>query len=120
MNNNTNKYLEELKIYRRNHSLLDSQTSILRKLPSYLLYNGYDFIKCKLPNVILAEDTSVVANLALSVSTRELQVSHKVKLSKAARKTNSKLKKRSSLMTKSSTKTTLVKKKPSLSKKIKK
>lgn len=117
--NDNKQYFDELKIYRRSHLLLNSQLPILKLLSPYLLYNGYDFIKRSTPSNVLIEETGVFLNLATTVATREMQVTHKVKLSKAARKNTTKLKKRTSMLTKSSV-GSLVKKKVSLSKKIKK
>lgn len=118
--NNQDKSFDDLKIYRRNHLLLDSQIAIIKKFSFYQLYNGYDFIKKIITiNSTLSDENQISFNLATTVSTREMNVTHKVKLSKAARKNNAKLKKRASVLSKSAIKTSILKKKTSLSKKIK-
>jgi hypothetical protein len=91
----------------------------LRDLP-YLLYNGYDFIKRTTPSSTLISKTAAGLNLGTTVSTREMHVTHKVKLSKAARKNNAKLKKRTTPLSKAGSRSVAIKKKVSLSKRIKK
>ena len=117
-NINPASQLDELKIYRRSHQLLHSQLPVMIALSPYSLYNGYDFIRRSIPTNILLGEVPISLNLGGGVSTREMEVTHKIKLSKAARKTNAKLKKRTTLTKVNNTK--VGKKKPTLSKKIKK
>jgi hypothetical protein len=57
----------------------------LKKFPSYYIYNGYDFFKQGAVQFLSSKPNNVLVNLGASVSTRELEVIHKAKLTKAAR-----------------------------------
>lgn len=81
---------DELKIYRRNHLFLASQKNFF-KGSSVTIYNGYDFfVKSINSNMLLAGGTTNNINVAGLVFTREINVVHKTKLSKAARKLQTK------------------------------
>jgi len=107
---------DDIKIYRRNHTLVSSQRLLLQKLLPLYLYNGYDFIPVNsLPNFEVSTNLTLKLNLAEQVSTRESNVVHKAKLSKAARKNKAQLVKKKSLsLNKKSAKAVLMPKKKGL------
>ncbi len=116
----SHKILLDIKAQRRNHIFLKSQQQILQTLSPYYLYTGYDFISQALPKINLEETHTADLNLGARIPTRELEVVHKVKLSKAARKNKAKLVKKKSFVLTKSTTASLSKKKMVITKKIKK
>lgn len=60
-----------------------SQSKVLKQLPAYDVYNGYDFFKqsLSLNNFVIQNRI----NLAAATLTREMNAIHKAKLTKAAR-----------------------------------
>jgi inactivated superfamily I helicase len=114
---------DDIKIYRRNHVALVSQQAVLQRLLPIYMYNGYDFVSLNaLTNLELSTDLTLKLNLAERVTTRESNVVHKAKLSKAARKNKAQLvkKKSLSLSKKGAAKTPVVSRKGLITKKLRK
>ena len=82
---------EPFHLSRRSHVITKTQTNFLKSnsINSFYLYTGYDHLLVKIPSTL--PDYFRHYNIGQFVSTREIDVSHKVKLSKAARKNKAKL-----------------------------
>jgi hypothetical protein len=78
---------EDLKINRRNHVIEESHKKLLTNT-LFLLYNGYDFFHTSLKEGAFSEFIGL--NLGAKIVTREINVVHKTKITKGARKTQGK------------------------------
>lgn len=74
-----------MRLYRRNHQLAVKQFLELNTVGTYEIYNGYDFFKQPRFNNISSE-SNLKTNVAQLVCTREMNVVHKAKVSKDAKK----------------------------------
>lgn len=76
-----------LMIYRRNHLVKLSQLQMLTHMTPFYIYNGYDFFKQT--SITFGDISAIIpvvkVNLATQILTREIDVTHKIKLTKAAR-----------------------------------
>lgn len=83
-----NRKPDLVQLYKRNHVLLPSHDE-LQGLP-FSLYTGYDHITSVSESLDNNFSKLLGLNLAAAITTRETKVVHKVKMSKAARKAQTK------------------------------